>query len=61
MIDSHDSPVVDPVWSLYARAVGRGGPRPTLVEWDNDVPDWATLSAEAAAAAAVLSGARAAA
>lgn len=55
LIDSHGAKVVDPVWALYARAIARGGPRPTLIEWDNDVPDWPVLQAEAARAARVLS------
>lgn len=51
LIDSHSREVADPVWALYARAVARGGLKPTLIEWDNDVPDWPTLRAEAARAA----------
>lgn len=53
LIDSHGRPVADPVWALYARTLARGGMKPTLIEWDNDVPDWATLQAEAARAAHV--------
>jgi uncharacterized protein (UPF0276 family) len=49
-IDAHDSPVRPSVWALYARVVARIGRRPTLIEWDNEVPDWATLKAEAARA-----------
>jgi uncharacterized protein (UPF0276 family) len=56
LIDSHDAPVADPVWALYARVVARGGARPTLIEWDDDVPDWPVLEAEAARAAFVLEG-----
>jgi uncharacterized protein (UPF0276 family) len=54
LIDSHGAEVVDPVWALYARVIARGGPRPTLIEWDNDVPDWPVLAAEAARAARIL-------
>ncbi len=54
LIDSHGAPVVDPVWALYAATIARGGPRATLIEWDNDVPDWPVLSAEAARAETVL-------
>ena len=54
LIDSHGAEVVDPVWTLYAQTVALGGARPTLIEWDNDVPDWPVLTAEAARAAAVL-------
>jgi uncharacterized protein (UPF0276 family) len=57
LIDSHGRAVADPVWTLYAHTIARGGPRPTLIEWDNDVPDWPLLEAEAARAARVLAGA----
>ena len=46
-IDAHNSPVRPNVWSLYRLVVSRIGPRPTLIEWDNDVPEWPTLHAEA--------------
>lgn len=54
LIDSHDTPVKDPVWALYAALVARIGPVATLIEWDNDVPDWQILNAEARAADAIL-------
>jgi uncharacterized protein len=54
LIDSHGKPVVDPVWALYARTITVGGPKPTLIEWDNDVPDWPTLAAEATLAVGIL-------
>lgn len=54
LIDSHGAAVVDPVWALYAQTVALAGPRPTLIEWDNDVPDWPELEAEAARAAQIL-------
>lgn len=54
LIDSHARPVVDPVWQLYERTIARAGPRPTLIEWDNDVPDWPVLAAEAEQAARIL-------
>jgi hypothetical protein len=54
LIDSHSAPVVDPVWALYAEVIRRAGARPTLIEWDNEVPDWPELAAEAARAAALL-------
>ncbi len=54
LIDSHGTPVTDPVWHLYAHTIARGGAKPTLIEWDNDIPDWPTLAAEAARAAALL-------
>jgi hypothetical protein len=54
LIDSHGREVVDPVWSLYAHTLIRGGPRPTLIEWDTDVPAWPVLRAEAERAASLL-------
>ncbi|MGI9391108.1 MAG: MNIO family bufferin maturase [Boseongicola sp.] len=54
LIDSHGCEVADPVWSLYEYTLGRGGAKPTLIEWDNDVPDWPTLEAEARRAANVF-------
>jgi len=47
LIDDHGREVADPVWTLYARALARSGPKPTLIEWDNDVPGWEVLFAEA--------------
>jgi uncharacterized protein len=54
LIDSHGAEVVDPVWALYAGVIAKAGPRPTLIEWDNDVPDWPVLAAEAARSARLL-------
>ena len=54
LIDDHGREVADPVWALYARALGRTGPKPTLIEWDNDVPSWPVLFAEAKRADAVI-------
>ncbi len=54
LIDAHGSPVADPVWALYAHVVAATGPLPTLIEWDNDVPPWPELMAEAARADAIL-------
>lgn len=54
LIDAHGTPVADPVWVLYAEVIARTGPLPTLVEWDNDVPEWPVLRAEAARAQAIL-------
>ena len=57
LIDSHGHEVADPVWSLYEYTIRRGGPKPTLIEWDTDVPEWPVLAAEAARAAPVLQSA----
>ncbi len=54
LIDSHGAEVVDPVWSLYADTIARSGAKPTLIEWDNDVPEWPVLASEASRAAAIL-------
>jgi uncharacterized protein len=54
LIDNHGAPVVDPVWALYTQTIALGGPKPTLIEWDNDVPDWSVLKTEAARVAAIL-------
>ncbi len=54
LIDSHGREIVDPVWSLYALTITRGGPKPTLIEWDNDVPAWPVLAEEATRAAQIL-------
>lgn len=47
LIDAHDREVCDDVWTLYRRVISRTGPLPSLIEWDNDVPDWPVLYAEA--------------
>lgn len=54
LIDAHGTPVKSDVVELYRHTLARGGPLPTLIEWDNDVPDFATLYAEAARADAML-------
>jgi uncharacterized protein (UPF0276 family) len=53
-IDDHGSVVSDRVWALYASFIARAGPKPTLIEWDTDVPDYAVLMAEAQKAEALL-------
>lgn len=53
-IDNHGSRVAPPVWALYERALRRIGARPTLIEWDTDVPEFDVLLDEAAQAEAVL-------
>jgi uncharacterized protein (UPF0276 family) len=54
LIDAHGSTVADEVWTLYADVVARTGPIATLIEWDNNVPDWPTLAAQAVAAGNIL-------
>lgn len=50
LIDTHDHPVSDPVWDLYAAAIRRFGPVPTLIEWDDKIPAFERLEQEAARA-----------
>ncbi|OYU65709.1 MAG: hypothetical protein CFE45_44125, partial [Burkholderiales bacterium PBB5] len=49
-IDDHGCRVHEPVWQVFAHAVRRLGPRPTLIEWDHQLPSWPELLAEAALA-----------
>jgi hypothetical protein len=57
-IDDHGSRVAPEVWSLYAEALARFGPVPTLIEWDTGVPPMAVLLEEAAHAAELIEGAK---
>jgi hypothetical protein len=50
LIDSHACATSDGVWGLYEAVIGRTGPLPTLIEWDNDVPSLDVLLSEAAQA-----------
>lgn len=54
LIDSHSRPVSDAVWALYREALEHVGPIPTLIEWDQDIPELDVLLAEAAKAEAML-------
>ena len=54
LIDSHDEPVSERVWSLYEEFIARIGPRPTLIERDGNVPPFAELLAERGRAQAIL-------
>lgn len=54
LIDDHGSLISEPVWALYRHAVSRWGPRPTLIEWDTDLPPWAVLMDQARQAADTL-------
>lgn len=54
LIDSHGRATAEPVWALLDHALRATGPAPVLVEWDNDVPDWPDLRAEADRASAAL-------
>lgn len=54
LIDSHGCEVAEVVWALFQRTIARTGAIPTVIEWDNDVPPFAALSAQAKRAQAVL-------
>jgi uncharacterized protein (UPF0276 family) len=46
LIDTHGAAVAEPVWALYERLIARVGPRPTLVERDDNIPAFRELMAE---------------
>ncbi|HYG46410.1 MAG TPA: DUF692 domain-containing protein [Allosphingosinicella sp.] len=52
LLDTHDSPVLEPVWALYALAMRRTGGVSTLLEWDSSIPPYEELLAELAKARA---------
>ena len=54
LIDTHGARVAPPVWALYRAAIERFGPKPTLIEWDTDLPALEVLLDEASIAQAVL-------
>ena len=54
LIDTHGAPVSAQVWALYAETIRRLGPRPTLIEWDTNIPALEVLLGEAAKADAIL-------
>jgi hypothetical protein len=54
LIDTHDHPVRDEVWALFEAAVRRLGPISTLIEWDDQIPEFETLAAEAVRAREIL-------
>ncbi|HEY0795494.1 MAG TPA: DUF692 domain-containing protein [Acidisarcina sp.] len=47
ILDTHDHPVLEPVWALYERAIDRCGPTATLLEWDDNIPTFDEVHAEA--------------
>jgi hypothetical protein len=51
ILDTHDHPVIDPVWKLYHHAIRRFGPTATLLEWDDRIPSFDEVRAEALKAA----------
>lgn len=59
LIDDHGSPVNSLCWSLYERFIKRAGPKPTLIEWDTDIPEYSILMAEVNKARAIMDSASA--
>jgi uncharacterized protein (UPF0276 family) len=55
LFDTHDGPVITPVWDLYRLAVGHCGRVSTLIEWDDKIPEFDILCAEAERARAIES------
>lgn len=61
IVDTHDHPVIDPVWRLYGEAIRRCGPVSTMIERDDRIPPLGELVAELEQARAIAAGAPAAA
>ncbi len=47
IIDTHRGQVIDAVWDLYRATIAETGPVSTLIEWDDEIPEWSVLAAEA--------------
>jgi uncharacterized protein len=60
VLDTHDHPVIDPVWGLYEHAIERIGPTATLLEWDDKIPSFEEVHREALKANKYLDRVRAA-
>jgi len=56
ILDTHDHPVIDPVWELYDRAIQRAGHTATLLEWDDSIPSFQEVHREALKANRFLAG-----
>lgn len=54
LIDTHDHRVSENVWSLYRQAILNYGPKPTLIEWDTDLPELQVLVDEANTAQSIM-------
>jgi uncharacterized protein (UPF0276 family) len=53
LFDTHSRPVIKEVWALYREALHRWGPVTTLIEWDEDIPEFPVLAEEAEKARAI--------
>ena len=58
LLDTHDHPIIDPVWELYRAAVERFGEVSTLIEWDDHIPPFERLEAESERARAIFNEVR---
>ncbi len=58
LLDTHDHPVLDPVWKLYELAIARAGRTATLLEWDDRIPSFDEVHREALKATRFLPGAK---
>ncbi len=58
ILDTHDHPVLDPVWKMYEHAIKKCGPTNTLLEWDAHIPSFDEVHAEALKAKQFLEPAR---
>jgi uncharacterized protein (UPF0276 family) len=47
LVDTHDHPVTSETWQLYEYFLGKAGSRPTLLEWDENIPEFPVLYEEA--------------
>lgn len=54
LIDNHGAEVAEPVWVLFEEVIAKTGPLPSLIEWDNDVPAFPVLLADAVRAEEIL-------
>lgn len=59
LLDAHNQPVSEPVWQLFGLAVEKIGSKPSLIEWDNDLPEFSTLFEQKQLADRVLEEVRA--
>lgn len=57
LLDTHNQPIGEAVWRLYQGYIAEQGPRPTLIEWDSDLPALAQLDNERHTAQTILDGA----
>ena len=54
LLDTHGEAVHEPVWELYEKALDKFGGIPTLIEWDNDIPEFSVLETEATKASIIM-------